>query len=128
MPDIQKITAITVPVEISIEGIKIKFKVSPAAASDSEFRQQLNQLSAEIRENQTPGELRSDHRDYEFALASTIKQWDLTSDGQPLPISEEGVRLLPDAVKVAMWEEATEALAPKNLIRRTLRTTSQRGG
>lgn len=128
MPDIQKINAITVPVEIAIQGIKIKFKVSPAAASEDAFRTELNRLSAEIRENLVPGELRNDHRDYEYALASTVKQWDLTDGGEALPISEESVRLLPDAVKVEMWEAASEALAPKNLIRRMPLTTSQRGG
>ena len=130
MAELNKINAVLVPVEVAIEGIKIKFKVSPAEASKEEFRTELNKRSADIAEAESGNALglRVDHSDYDFALASVVKSWDITDEGQPLAINEDTMKLLANPLKVEMWNAASEALAPKNLIRRTPRTSSQRGG
>lgn len=130
MAELQKIHAVLVPVEVSMETIKIKFKVSPSVTSTEEFQRELNRRSTEIADQMRDDStrMRVDYGDFEYALANAVKQWDITDDGKPLDITEDTVKMLPVPLKIAMWNEVLDALDPKNLIRRTQRTSSQRGG
>lgn len=128
MADLARIDALLVPVQIEMQGIKIKFKVSPTAYSDEEFLRAANQLSKEITEREGRDYLKEDHSDFRFCLAHVVKEWDLTDEGQPAPITDTTLQRLPNPLLREMWNATQEALLPKNLTRRTLPSGSPRKG
>ena len=93
MPDLKQIIGVTLPVTVKWGEMEINIAFRPAVLTP-EWVDSWSELSVDR------------------ALFELVSSWDITSDGEPLPVTEEAISSLPPMCRKAMHTAIVGAIFP----------------